>query len=419
MDKNLHVLQRQQSTQLLLPESDVQSGPIELEDSQSISTKQHLCDKARLQKEIEALERENQSFNEKIQEGEERNQELQQQLDENIQKNISLEEHIQVLQQQLHRVNPPDVQFTKLLLQHQDHDWCVRRDEIEIIQEIGRGASGLVSEGRFRGQKVAVKQIHKEILGPHFINEFKREIGIMARLRHPNLVRFIGAVFDQDVESLRATPLLLVELLSINLRHAYQQHRLKGNMLSILCDVAYALHYLHEHQQPIIHRDVSAPNVLLEALPGNAWRAKLSDFGSANFLKRANTLAVGAIVYTAPEMFPRQTLNSPMPRPTVKCDVFSYGVLLLEVVTSTMPTDENRHQLFEEVSKKWQEMSNLISKCTAMSPDNRPIMASILDCLHSNGIQNIPTWVCGYCTNLVFVSERICDICGHKQKQTL
>ena len=262
--------------------------------------------------------------------------------------------------------------------------WKVRRNEVRIIKEIGRGASGLVSRGLCRGQEVAVKQIHQSILSqPHVMNEFKREVRIMASIQHPNLVRFVGAVFDEAVENFTATPLLLLELLQSNLRQAYEESDLgQAVSLSVFRDVAYGLHYLHEHQEPIIHRDVSAPNVLLEALPGGMWRAKLSDFGSANFLKRSKTPGVGAIVYTAPEMFPREDPTAPMPRPTVKCDVFSFGIVLVEVITRSMPSVENRHRLFQEVQRKWQAIHELAVKCTQAQPSDRPTMSSLLNSLH-------------------------------------
>ena len=260
----------------------------------------------------------------------------------------------------------------------------VKRDEVKIIKEIGRGASGLVSKGRFRGQEVAVKQIHQEILAQqHVMEEFRREVRIMANIQHPNLVRFIGAVFDESVQNLTATPLLLLELLQKNLRQAYEDSDLGFSVaLSIFRDIAYGLHHLHEHQEPIIHRDVSAPNILLEALPGGMWRAKLSDFGSANFLKRSASLGVGAIVCTAPEMFPRDDPSAPAPRPTVKCDVFSYGIVLVEVITKTMPSLENRHQLFQEVERKWRMMYDLVTQCTQRRPEDRPTMLVILNRLN-------------------------------------
>ena len=266
--------------------------------------------------------------------------------------------------------------------------WNIPRREVQILEQIGYGAAGLVSKGRYQGQEVAVKQIHREILREkHIMEEFKREVGIMATIQHPNLVRFIAAVFDERVDQLRETPLLVLELLHTNLRNAYKDFNLgPSKSVPIFRDVAYGLHYLHEHSEPIIHRDVSAPNILLESLPGETWRAKLSDFGSANFLKRAKTLGVGAIVYTAPEMFPREGPSAPMPRPTTKCDVFSYGIVLVEVITKTMPTTENRHKLFGEVERKWRLMYDLVSRCTEVSPHARPTMADVL-----NTLNRIPT----------------------------
>ena len=301
-----------------------------------------------------------------------------------------LRERIRELERRLEQseVDGLGSRMTGLQLLPQGDSWNVPRREVQIIGQIGYGAAGLVSKGRYQGQEVAVKQIHREILREkHIMDEFKREVGIMATIQHPNLIRFIAAVFDERVEQLRETPLLVLELLHTNLRDAYKDYNLTpSKSVPIFRDVAYGLHYLHEHSEPIMHRDVSAPNVLLEALPGDMWRAKLSDFGSANFLKRAKTFGVGAIVYTAPEMFPREGPSAPMPRPTTKCDVFSYGIVIVEVITKTMPTTENRHQLFDEVERRWKLMYNLVSRCTEVSPHARPTMADVL-----NTLNRIPT----------------------------
>ena len=112
---------------------------------------------------------------------------------------------------------------TGLQLLPQGDSWNIPRREVRITEQIGYGAAGLVSKGRYQGQEVAVKQIHREILREkHIMDEFKREVGIMATIQHPNLVRFIAAVFDERVEQLRETPLLVLELLHTNLRNAYK-----------------------------------------------------------------------------------------------------------------------------------------------------------------------------------------------------
>ena len=169
----------------------------------------------------------------------------------------------------------------------------------------------------------------------------------------------------------------------MNLRTAYKTLDLKGSHISIFCDVAYALHYLHQHCPSIIHRDVSAPNVLLKALPHGGYRAKVSDFGSANLVKQSKTAGAGAIVYCAPEMFPSEDIMvRPQPQ-TTKVDVFSYGILLLEVVMREMPTPESRYDLLQRV-KAQGDMYELIVQCTKPSPPERPTMADILNMLNRN-----------------------------------
>ena len=158
--------------------------------------------------------------------------------------------------------------------------WRVSPEEVQVDQEVlGRGAWGYVSRGTFRGQKVAVKKVHPDILEPHTVDRIRREISTMAQVRHPNLVLFIAAVLND-----RTGPMIITELLDTSLRTAYKENRLGSNKLRVFQDVASALNYLHLHRQPIIHRDVNTANVLLKAVANDVWKAKLSDFGSANLV---------------------------------------------------------------------------------------------------------------------------------------
>lgn len=178
-----------------------------------------------------------------------------------------------------------------------NNDWTIERGEITFQNGIiGSGAWGNVKKGKFRGTEVAVKQIHLLILSPHNRRLFEREMSIASRCRHPCLVQFIGATNDDG------TPLFVMELLETDLRSLLSREGLDHqNCVQIGFDVIRALSYLHQSKPtPIIHRDISSSNVLLYS--GNSrWRAKLSDYGAANFMRLAMTRHPGGFLYSAPE----------------------------------------------------------------------------------------------------------------------
>ena len=244
-------------------------------------------------------------------------------------------------------------------------------NEIQLSQTtLGTGAWGYVVKGKFRGKSVAVKCLHKEILSCFSKAQVEREISIMAELRHPNLVLFMAAVLDAP-----SGPIIITELLSCTLRYAYQEDLIQhSGKLDIMSDIALALNYLHQHYRPIIHRDISSSNILLEQLANNKWRAKLSDFGSANLVHQATTPGEGALVYSAPEM---KTGDHKQQSPSV--DVYSYGVLLMEVITGTFPGDQVCFSgLLDQTTSKWPHISKVIAMCLINEPSNRPAMLDII-----------------------------------------
>ena len=143
---------------------------------------------------------------------------------------------------------------------------------------------------------------------------------------------------------------------------------------SIAQNLACALRYLHQWiPSPIIHRDISSANVLLEPLP-NGWRAKVSDYGSAQFMNAVATAAPGSPAYAAPEArYPNQ--HSP------KMDTFSYGVLLIEMCIRRFPESSPAQKEAQILQIQWTAMVSLVRRCTSERPADRPSMRDIMELL--------------------------------------
>ncbi|XP_065886146.1 uncharacterized protein [Dysidea avara] len=123
--------------------------------------------------------------------------------------------------------------------------------------------------------------------------------------------------------------------------------------------------------KPIIYRDVSAANVLLKTTEEGGWISKLSDFGSAQFAHLAQTPGPGAAVYAAPEV------TGPPRQQTVKIDVYSYGVLLVEVLTKNIPTGNIIAQL-QSLEAQWPQYVAISRRRVNRDPNQRPTMTTVL-----------------------------------------
>ena len=271
-----------------------------------------------------------------------------------------------------------------------ENSWKISHEEITLSErELGIGGWGVVWVGEFRGQKVAVKQMHKIINSPKHLELLNREIYTMAQLRHPNLLQFIGAVLNHP----SGIPMIITEVMDTSLRKAYESEELTPDpscrpvILSILRDVAIGLNYLHCLPNPIIHRDVSSANVLLESKGPGKWKTKVSDFGSANVAQDAMTKAPGALVYSAPES--QQSiaiLREKRKKQTTKMDSFSFGVLYCEVMACKFPADNDTFQdiLVEVKTSSTPSLFDLIVCCISEEPDERPTMLQIIKQLDSD-----------------------------------
>ena len=253
---------------------------IEVERNRRISTEREVREeRINLQQDRENLEREREICQQRIRDSERTVSESQHRLRELQSAATAAQEALA----EYRRLKPPD--------------WIIRRDEVILSERsLGVGAWGNVYEGTFRGCQVAVKQIHDLILSPHNRRLFEREMSIASRCRHPHLLQFIGATNNDG------SPLFITELLDSDLRDVLRQRPLlHEEVVCIALDVAKALNYLHlKKPSPIIHRDISSSNVLLWTRD-NCWRAKLSDYGAANFMRQHMTSNPGASIYAAPE----------------------------------------------------------------------------------------------------------------------
>ena len=238
--------------------------------------------------------------------------------------------------------------------------WVVRRNEIQPTDvELGRGGWGAVMIANFRGIQVAAKYLYKDLASSYYQDMFSREMNMAARLRHPNLVQFIGASIDSG------QPIILTELMKTSLRAELENENIKQHQVKLISlDVVRALNYLHLMQpHPIIHRDISSANVLLDPLLDNQWRAKVTDYGSVNIQQKLHTVGPGSPVYSAPEAH-TPALQSP------KMDIFSFGILLVEMLTSRFPEASSRQRLIASIDHAG--YLALIQQCLSEDRDKRP-----------------------------------------------
>ena len=264
--------------------------------------------------------------------------------------------------------------------------WKFSHTDIEDTKiELGRGGWAEVTIGNFRRKTVAIKRLYKVLIeqkeqNEHYLDLLHREINTMSQLRHPNLLQFIGAVLDHP----SGNPMIITEVMDTSLRKAYESKELTPDpscrpvILSIMRDVAVGLNYLHCLPDPIIHRDISSANVLLESKGPRKWKTKISDFGSANFARAAVTAAPGAAIYSAPESI--VTLYRKEKDQTTKMDSYSYGVLLCEVIMCQFPSDGKIFDgLLQQVKTSSSKLYELIVSCISEEPEKRPTISHVIE----------------------------------------
>eukprot|EP00246_Nothoceros_aenigmaticus_P011252 TRINITY_DN2997_c0_g1_i2.p1 TRINITY_DN2997_c0_g1~~TRINITY_DN2997_c0_g1_i2.p1 ORF type:complete len:449 (+),score=57.07 TRINITY_DN2997_c0_g1_i2:63-1409(+) len=232
----------------------------------------------------------------------------------------------------------PDHDELRIVVPPKAHraDWEIDPKEIDLrtSELIGKGSFGEIRKAQWRGTPVAVKKIIPALANDDLVvKDFRHEVDLLVRIRHPNCVQFLGAVTKQK-------PLLLVtEYLSGGDLHRVLKDRypLKtSEAINFALDIARGMAYLHSGQKTvIIHRDLKPRNILV----GDGDRLKVGDFGlsklvEVQFLHDMYRLTgeTGSYRYMAPEVYDHAKYDN-------KVDLFSYAMILFEIFEGHAPFD--------------------------------------------------------------------------------
>ena len=230
--------------------------------------------------------------------------------------------------------------------QQQEIQFRYRRIELYKSESLGSGSYGGVCRAKCDGLPCAAKIMHPTLFDlrdpgtASYLERFEGECRLLSLARHPNVVQYLATYRDPETR----LPVLLMELCDESLCRFLE--RSPGPLsyhieLNISHDIAMALVYLHSNS--LIHRDLTANNVLMIA----GVRAKVTDFGmsklaSVNPRVTPMTLCPGNLQYMSPE-----ALEEP-PSYTEKLDIFSFGVLLVQIMTRQFPDAGPRFQVIND-----------------------------------------------------------------------
>lgn len=274
---------------------------------------------------------------------------------------------------------------------------------------LGRGGFGTVYKGELHdGTKIAVKRMESAVVSEKGFAEFKSEIAVLTKVRHRHLVGLLGYCLDGN-ERLLVYEYMPQGTLSRHLFN-WKEEGLKPlewtRRLTVALDVARGVEYLHGlAHQSFIHRDLKPSNILL----GDDMRAKVADFGLVrlapdNGKHSIETRLAGTFGYLAPEY-------AVTGRVTTKVDVFSFGVILMELITGRKALDETQSEdsvhlvtwfrrmhinkdtfrkaidrtidLDEETLASISTVGELAGHCCAREPYQRPDMGHVVNVLSS------------------------------------
>ncbi|KAI4323233.1 hypothetical protein L6164_022855 [Bauhinia variegata] len=265
----------------------------------------------------------------------------------------------------------------------------INNDDLEELRELGSGTFGTVYHGKWRGSDVAIKRIKKICFTSRSSEqerltvEFWREADILSKLHHPNVVAFYGVVQNGPGGTLATVTEFMVDS---SLRHVLlrkDRYLDRRKRLIIAMDAAFGMEYLHSKN--IVHFDLKCDNLLVNLKDPLRPICKVGDFGLSK-IKR-NTLVSGGVRGTLPWMAP-ELLNGSSNKVSEKVDVFSFGIVLWEILTGEEPyanmhygaiiggivNNTLRPTIPSYCDPEWR---TLMEQCWAPNPSARPSFTEI------------------------------------------
>ncbi|XP_064385456.1 serine/threonine-protein kinase Wnk-like [Halichondria panicea] len=261
--------------------------------------------------------------------------------------------------------------------------------------EFGRGSYAVVMELEYRGLKCAGKKLYRVLYETgigYAARRYLEECHLLSQTRHPNIVQFLGVCFEEGSQF----PILVMEFLPTNLTSCIERYGILPDEInfSILHDVSLGLVYLHGQTPVIVHRDLSANNVLLST----NMTAKISDLGVARILN-LTPLQVSRMTETpgTPAYMPPEVMIAD-PHYDTSLDVFSFGIMMIHTFTAEWPlpkigqtridpanpdrlipvTEAERREHFLRKISPDHPLMDLIMRCLSNNPQRRPRAAEIV-----------------------------------------